>query len=69
MKKNIFLDIRVNIGLILSIIGLLLLITGIVSPPTMKSLHGLNINLIWGAVTTFAGVIFLGLYLKNPNME
>ncbi|MCM3005989.1 hypothetical protein [Priestia koreensis] len=67
--KKMLLDIRANIGWILTIIGLLILVTGIVSPPTLKSLNGLNINLIWGSVTTIVGVIFLGLYFKNPDME
>ncbi|WP_205684389.1 hypothetical protein [Bacillus sp. MUM 13] len=69
MKKNIFLDIRINIGLIFLIIGLILVISGIISPPTLKSLHGLNINLIWGAVTAVIGVIFLLLYVKRPNID
>ncbi|MCU9612710.1 hypothetical protein OEV98_03910 [Caldibacillus lycopersici] len=69
MKKNIFLDLRINIGLVLTIIGLLITITGIVSSPTKEALDGLNIDLIWGIVTTVVGLFFLGLYLKNPNMD
>jgi len=66
---KIFLDLRVDIGLVLAIIGIIILITGIVAEPELKSLHGVNIDLIWGIVTTVVGAFFLGLYFKNPEQN
>lgn len=64
---KIFLDLRVNIGLVLAIIGIIIFITGIISHPELKSLHGVNIDLIWGIVTMIVGAFFLGLYIRNPK--
>ncbi|MDQ0414068.1 hypothetical protein [Mesobacillus stamsii] len=66
---KIFLDLRVNIGLVLTIIGIIIFLTGLITKPELESLHGVNINLIWGIVTTIVGAFFLGLYFKNPDQE
>lgn len=63
MKR--FIDIRLNIGLILTIMGVLILFTGLISSPELKALHGVNIDLIWGIVTTIIGILFLLLYGKR----
>jgi len=54
------LDIRWPIGIMFSLIGVLLIITGFVSGPSARSL-GINIDLIWGVVLlVFGGLMLLG---------
>jgi len=54
------LDIRWPIGLMFSLIGLLLLITGAVNGADARSLN-ININLWWGIVlVVFGGAMLLG---------
>jgi hypothetical protein len=43
----------------------MILLTGLISSPELKALHGVNIDLIWGIVTTIVGVFFLLLYGKH----
>ena len=52
------LDIRWPIGLMFSIIGVLLVLTGIVNGPSARAL-GTNINLIWGVVLLIFGALML----------
>lgn len=56
------LDIRLPIGLLLAINGLLLAGYGLVSDPAIyqRSL-GMNVNLGWGSVLLMAGLVFLWL--------
>ena len=56
------LDLRVPIGLLFALLGLLLAGYGLVSDPGLyeKSL-GLNVNLAWGAVMFVFGAVMLGL--------
>lgn len=69
MKLEHFMDLRINIGLVLSIIGILLIIAGF-TPPDMERLHGMNVNLIWGIVTTLVGLFFLFLFFRSkPQPE
>jgi len=51
------LDIRIPIGLLFSVLGLLLLGYGALSDPAIyqRSL-GINVNLAWGAVMTVFGL-------------
>lgn len=51
------LDIRLPIGLLFSVLGLLLLGYGVVSDPSIyqRSL-GYNVNLAWGAVMEVFGI-------------
>jgi uncharacterized membrane protein len=55
-------DIRVPIGAMLGLMGVLLAGYGLLGDPTIyeRSL-GLNINLIWGSVMTVAGAALLVL--------
>jgi hypothetical protein len=58
------LDIRIPIGLMFSIVGVILTIYGAVTMGNeMYSIHslGININLWWGLVLILFGVIMLGL--------
>ena len=52
------LDIRWPIGLMFSLIGALLLITGLVNGADAHSLN-ININLIWGVVLLVFGALML----------
>jgi hypothetical protein len=56
------LDIRIPIGLMFSIFGLILIVFGFVSNPEIydRSL-GINVNLGWGCVLLFFGVFMLTL--------
>jgi len=52
------IDIRLPMGAMFIILGLLLVIYGLAGDPSIyqKSL-GININLIWGAVLTVFGIV------------
>ena len=52
------LDIRLPIGLMFSLIGVLLIVTGLVNGADARSLN-LNINLIWGVVLLVFGALML----------
>lgn len=52
------LDIRWPIGLMFTLIGVLLVITGLVHGPEARSL-GINIDLIWGGVLLVFGISML----------
>lgn len=57
------LDIRVPIGLMFTILGLILAIFGVVSNPEIYTAHslGININLIWGIFVLIFGLFMLTL--------
>jgi hypothetical protein len=56
------LDIRWPIGIMFSLIGLLLLITGAIDGPDARSLN-INIDIIWGVVLLiFGGGMLLGAF-------
>ena len=60
------LDIRLPIGLMFSLIGALLVVTGLISDA--RSLN-ININLVWGLVLVVFGVFMLAMAWrasKNP---
>jgi hypothetical protein len=62
------LDIRIPIGLMFSLFGMILLVYGLVSDKAIYALHslGLNINLIWGAVLIlFGGTMLLLAFFKR----
>jgi len=52
------LDIRWPIGLMFSLLGVLLVITGAVNGPDARSLN-ININLWWGLVLLVFGALML----------
>jgi len=56
------LDVRLPVGLMLGIMGLLLAAHGLVSDPSIytKSL-GVNINLVWGLVLVAVSMCLLAL--------
>lgn len=63
------LDIRLPIGFLFSIFGLLLIAYGVVSDPTIyqRSL-GININLEWGIVMLVFGGIMLALGKRGTRL-
>ena len=62
------LDIRLPIGLMFLILGLLILVYGFVSDPTIyqRSL-GMNINVIWGAVMLVFGLVMFLFGLRGTR--
>jgi hypothetical protein len=58
------MDLRLPIGLLFLVFGLLLTALGASTPPTLyaKSL-GINVNLLWGVVMTVFGGTFFALSL------
>jgi hypothetical protein len=56
------LDLRLPIGLLFTLLGVLLLLYGLVSDPTIyQASLGININAWWGVVMTAFGGVMLGL--------
>jgi len=57
------LDVRLPMGLLFAIIGVILLVHGFTADPTIYDNHslGININLIWGGVLLVFGAIMLTL--------
>ena len=60
------LDLRLPIGLMFGVFGLILTIWGIVSPDQIyeRSL-GVNVNLWWGLVLLVFGLVMLALALRS----
>ena len=56
------LDIRLPIGMIFTIFGIMLIVFGVFSDPSLYAQSlGININLIWGVVLLLFGAIMLFL--------
>ena len=64
------LDIRLPIGALFTLLGLLLAGYGLCSDPAIyrRSL-GINVNLYWGAVMLLFGVSMLGLARARRNRD
>lgn len=62
------LDVKLPIGLLFTIFGILLVIHGFTSEPSIyaKSL-GININLRWGALLLAFGLLMLILSRRGPS--
>ena len=60
------LDIRLPIGLMFAILGVILLVYGFMSDPAIyaRSLNH-NVNILWGVVMLIFGLIFLYLGRKG----
>ena len=66
------LDIRFPIGIMFTLIGLLLTITGIVTggdPAFYKPSLGININLVWGIVLLLFGGLMWGFAIMEKNKK
>jgi membrane-bound ClpP family serine protease len=56
------LDIRLPIGMIFTIFGIMLIVFGVFSNPSLYAQSlGVNVNLIWGVVLLVFGAIMLFL--------
>jgi hypothetical protein len=64
------LDLRLPIGLMFAIIGVLLVLFGLVSDRSIyqRSL-GINVNLWWGLVMLAFGLVMLGLVARGRRSE
>lgn len=62
------LDIRWPIGLMFTLIGALLLLTGLVNGADARSLN-ININLWWGIVLLVFGVLMLVLASRGSKAD
>lgn len=64
------LDLRLPIGLMFSIFGVLLLGFGVISDAAIyqRSL-GINVNLWWGVVLLVFGLVMLGFALRARGAE
>jgi hypothetical protein len=60
------LDVRLPIGLMFSVFGVLLAGFGLVSDPEIYEAHslGINVNLGWGVVLLLFGATMLGFALR-----
>lgn len=64
------LDIRLPIGILFTLLGLLLTGYGIVSDPAIyRRALGMNVNLYWGAVMLLFGVMVLTLALRAQRRQ
>jgi hypothetical protein len=61
------LDIRLPIGLLFLMLGVILGVFGVAADPAIYEAHslGLNINLWWGAVMALFGLVMLGLSVRK----
>jgi len=65
------LDVRLPIGLMFSLFGVLLVGFGVLSDPRIYAEHslGINVNLGWGVVLLAFGVTMLGLALRTRRRQ
>jgi hypothetical protein len=66
------LDIRIPIGLMFSILGVMLGVFGLVSNPEIYKIHSLsvNVNLWWGGVLLVFGLFMLTMaYLASHRSK
>ncbi len=64
-------DIRFPLGLLFSLFGVALVISGLVSEPAnYRQSLGININLVWGTVLVHFSLIMLvlALYKRNKSL-
>jgi hypothetical protein len=64
------LDLRLPIGLLFSLFGVILVVYGLVSDPAIyaRSL-GINVNLWWGLVLLVFGLVMLALVYRATRRQ
>ena len=57
------LDIRLPMGLLFLLLGIILIVYGVISDPAIYAKHSLgqNVNLLWGAIFAAFGALMLWL--------
>ncbi len=57
------LDVRVPLGLLFLLLGIILIVFGLTSDPAIYAQHSLgqNVNLFWGAIFALFGAVMLVL--------
>jgi hypothetical protein len=64
------LDLRLPIGLMFAIFGVMLTVYGLVSNDAMYATSlGINVNLWWGLVLLVFGLVMLGFALKAGRKQ
>ena len=64
------LDLRLPIGLMFTIFGVMLAVYGLVSNDAMYATSlGINVNLWWGLVLLVFGLVMLGFALKAGRKQ
>ena len=62
------LDLRLPIGLMFTIVGVLLVVFGFVSDPAIYAVSlGINVNLWWGLVLLLFGLVMLTFALRGAK--
>jgi hypothetical protein len=63
------LDIRLPMGLLFLLLGIILVTYGFISDPVIYAQHSLgqNVNLLWGAIFALFGGSMLFLSRKKPQ--
>ncbi len=63
------LDVRVPLGLLFLVLGLILIVFGFTSDPAIYAQHSLgqNVNLFWGAIFALFGAIVLLLTRRGKT--
>jgi hypothetical protein len=63
------LDIRLPMGLLFLLLGIILVAYGFVSDPAIYAAHSLgqNVNLLWGAIFALFGGVMLFLSRKKSD--
>ena len=61
------LDIRLPMGLLFLILGIILVVYGFVSDPAIYAAHSLgqNVNLLWGAIFAVFGAVMVWLAKRS----
>ena len=60
------LDLRLPIGILFSLFGVILIATGLLTPPaTYTQSLGINVNLWWGLVMLAFGVVMFAFAMRG----
>lgn len=63
------LDVRLPMGLLFLILGVILCVYGVIADPAMYTTHSLgqNVNLVWGVIFAVFGAVMLFLARKKKS--
>ncbi len=65
------LDIRLPMGLLFLLLGIILVVYGFISDPAIYAAHSLgqNVNLLWGAIFALFGATMLWLAKRSAKIS